>query len=178
MLNYTLKRGFLQWVLDDVVVTPQELLQRKYHMTVLNYGILINKAKYEENAAVSSSIRQVLSLIYKYQFPIEGNVISTKLQELHDAAPYVPAPNHGICLNIDIAVGGTVDASDAVLCKLDEWFGNKAAYPVEGKQESQSSDLKKVGYMNNPKKWDANTKFGLKRLELLERLVDEFSDEN
>lgn len=174
MLNYTLKRGFLQWVLPgDRIVTPQELLIYKYHMTVLNYSLLLRKSE-GENPAVGSSIRQVLGMIYKYQFPIDGDVISTKLQELHDAAPYVPVPNHGICLNIDIAVGGTVDASDAVMTKFDEWFGNKAAYPVEGKQESQSSDLKKVGYMNNPKKWDANTKFGLKRLELLERLVDEF----
>ena len=177
MLNYTLKRGFLQWILDDEVRTVQELKDLKFNMTVLNYSLLLRKSE-GENPAVRSSIRQVLGLIYKNQFPLEGNVVLTKLKELQDAVPYVPAPNHGICLNIDIAVGGTVDASDAVMTKFDEWFGNKAAYPVEGKQESQSSDLKKVGYMNNPKKWAANTKFGLKRIELLERLVEEFSNED
>lgn len=177
MLNYTLKRGFLQWIIDDEVRTVQELKDLKFNMTVLNYSLLLRKSE-GENPAVRSSIRQVLGMIYKNQFPIEGNVVLTKLKELQDSVPYVPAPNHGICLNIDIAVGGTVDASDAVMTKFDEWFGNKSAYPVEGKQESQSSDLKKVGYMNNPKKWDANTKFGLKRIELLDRLIEEFENEN
>lgn len=177
MLNYTLKCGFLQWVLDGEVRTVQELKIVKYHMTVLEYSQLIRKSE-GEDPAVGSSIRQVLGMIYKNQFPIEGDVLLTKLKELQDAVPYVPAPNHGICLNIDIAVGGTIDASDAVMTKFDEWFGNKAAYPVEGKQESQSTDLKKVGYMNNPKKWDANTKFGLKRIELLDRLIEEYSNEN
>lgn len=177
MLNYTLKRGFLQWLLDGEVRTVQELKILKYHMTVLNYGQLLRKSE-GEDPAVRSSIRQVLGIIYKFQFPLEGDVLLTKLKELQDASPYVPVPNHGICLNIDIAVGGTVDASDAVMTKFDEWFGNKSAYPVEGKQESQSSDLKKVGYMNNPKKWDANTKFGLKRIELLDRLIEEFENEN
>lgn len=177
MLNYTLKRGFLQWELDGSLITVQELKDRKYHMTVLNYGQVLAKARAEDDQSVSSSICQVLGMIYKFQFPLQ-DVLNVKLQELMDSVPYVPAPKHGICMNIDIAVGSTIDASDTVMTKFDEWFGNKSAYPVEGKQESQSSDLKKVGYMNNPQKWAANTKFGQKRIELLDRLIEEFKGEN
>lgn len=175
-LQYTLKRGFLQFVLDGEIVTVQSLKERAYHMTVLNYGKLLRQAKLEHDSHVSSSIKQVVGLIYKEQFTTNTeDVLLNKLKELRDAVPFVPVPNHGICLNIDIAVGNTIDASDAVMTLFDEWFGNKSAYPVEGKMDSPKADLNKVGYLNNPRKWDSSTKFGLKRIELLERLIEEMT---
>lgn len=176
-LQYTLIRGFLQFVLGDEIVSVADLKERKYTMTVLNYAKLRNKAKQEGDRYVSSSIQQVVGLIYKAQFSTDTDgVLSLKLKELRAAVPIVPSPKHGICLNIDMAVGGSIDASNAIMEKFDEWFGNKSAYPVEGKLESQKSDLNKVGYMNNPRKWDASTKFGLKRIELLDRLIEEFTE--
>lgn len=175
-LQYTLKRGFLQFVLGDEIVTVQDLKERKYHMTVLNYGKLLYQAKGESDRFVSSSIKQVLGLIYKAQFSTNTkDVLLNKLKELREAIPFVPVPTHGICLNIDVAVGDTIDASNAVMVLFDEWFGKKSAYPVEGKMDSPKEDLNKVGYLNNPRKWDGSTKFGLKRIELLERLIEEMT---
>lgn len=175
-LQYTLIRGFLQFILGDEIVTVPELKERNYQMTVLNYGKLLAKARCEGDRYVSSSIKQIVGMIYNAQFCINTNdVLLNKIKELRDAVPFVPVPKHGICFNIDLAVGNSIDASNIIMTMFDEWFGNKSAYPVEGKLESQKSDLNKVGYMNNPRKWDASTKFGLKRIELLDRLIEEFT---
>lgn len=174
-LQYTLKRGFLQFVLGDEIVTVQELKESQYYMTVKNYGKLLQKARNESDSNVTSSIQQVVGLIYKSQFNANPeDVLLNKLKELRESVPNVPVPKHGICLNIDMAVGGSIDASDMVMSRFDEWFGNKSAYPVEGKMDSPKSDLNKVGYLNNPRKWDDSTKFGKKRIELLDRLIEEF----
>lgn len=83
----------------------------------------------------------------------------------------VPRREYGICMNLDILLHD-IDGSDYIMTYFDEWFGNKAAYPVEGKQRTDKSDLNKVGYENNPEKWNPDTKFGKKRLELVQRLID------
>lgn len=88
----------------------------------------------------------------------------------------VPDTNYGICFNVDLVLtelGYTnVDGSNFVMNYFDIWFGNKSAYPVEGKQSTGSDlNLNKVGYENNPEKWNPDTKFGAKRIELLNRLI-------
>lgn len=84
----------------------------------------------------------------------------------------VPKPQYGICLNLDILLVD-IDGSNYIMTYFDEWFGNKSAYPVEGKQKTKDTDdLNKVGYDNNPEKWNPDTKFGKKRLELVQRLID------
>ena len=177
MLSYTLRRGKLEWLLNGIEVTVNDLKEQDYYMTVSNWGVLIKQARGECDKHVSSSILQVLGMIYDIQFRLNDDfTFIRKLCELYQSVPNVPYPNRGICYNIDVAVGNTIDASNAVMNYFDEWFGNKSAYPVEGKLETQSTDLKKVGYLNNPKKWDKDTKFGLKRIELLMRLIEEVSD--
>lgn len=175
-LTYTLKRGFLQWVYGESVISFTNLKEAKYKMSVKEWGDIIHKAKQEGDKYVSSSIIQVAGMIYAFQFQeMDVNYIFyTKLLELKAAIPNVPYPDKGMCYNMDKACGGCFDASDVLMTLFDEWFGNKAAYPVEGKMETSSTDLKKVGYLNNPKKWDKDTKFGLKRIELLQRVIDNF----
>jgi|AGFT01.1.fsa_nt_gi hypothetical protein len=175
-LTYTLKRGYLQWVLDGTEISFCDLKESKYQMSVKEWGDIIHKANQEEDKHVSSSIIQVSGVIYAFQFQeVDKNYIFySKLVQLKDAIPNVPFPDKGICYNMDKACGGVFDASDVLISLFEEWFGNKAAYPVEGKMETGSTDLKKVGYLNNPKKWDKDTKFGLKRIELLQRVIDNF----
>ena len=175
-LTYTLQRGHLEWILGNTVISFTDLKRSHYKMTVKEWGEIIHKAKREPNIHVTSSIIQVAGLIYSWQFKncAKNYIFSTKLIELKNAIPNVPFPDKGICYNMDKACGGYVDASDLLMTTFEEWFGNKAAYPVEGKIESSSTDLKKVGYLNNPKKWDKDTKFGLKRIELLQRVIDNF----
>lgn len=96
------------------------------------------------------------------------------LEKLKELQKNVPDPNHGICMNLDILLNNNIDGSNHIMKYFDEWFGNKSAYPVEGKAESNTDNINKVGYLNNPKKWDISTKFGKKRHELLQRLIDTY----
>lgn len=70
----------------------------------------------------------------------------------------------GICFNLNWKLGDlpAVDYSSFIHNSFVEIFGEYLSSPVEG-------DI--IGYLENTRKWDKETDMGLRRLDLLDKMI-------
>lgn len=70
--------------------------------------------------------------------------------------------NHGICINLYIKVDPVHLVSDFLEAAFIQKFGSGECYPIEGSYD---------GYLADKDKWNPETEFGKKRIELLDFLI-------
>jgi len=75
----------------------------------------------------------------------------------------ISKPNHGICINLMFKLDCTDCISEFTNQAFTQIYGNEDSYPIEGNS---------LGYIQNKDKWNPDTEYGKKRLELLDKLIE------
>lgn len=75
----------------------------------------------------------------------------------------IPKPNHGICVNLMLTLDCTDCISEFADTAFEQIYGSSVSYPIEGTS---------LSYIQNKDKWNPDTEYGKKRLELLDKLIE------